>query len=123
MALPAGAPWLSLHIDTLLCIYNPVNRTWSGEREKQNVSQFLVPFKTELEGAGFQVINPDDNLFDHGGGSADYEAAAVITDARFEGCMSHGEYFTESGSVRGTGSMKIRLADFILSSNGRLLRG
>lgn len=107
MALPAGAPWLSLHIDTLLCIYNPVNSSWSGGREAQEVSPYLVPFKTELERARYKVVNPEDNLFDQDGGSADYEAAAVITDARIEGCVSNGAYFTESGSVRGNASIKI----------------
>ena len=107
MALPAGAPWLSLHIDTLLCIYNPVNRSWSGGRQAQEVSPYLVPFKAELERAGYKVVNPEDNLFDQEAGSADYEAAAVITDARIEGCMSNGAYFTESGSVRGNASIKI----------------
>ena len=107
MALPAGAPWLSLHIDTLLCIYNPVNKSWSGAREVQDVSQLRPPFKSELERAGYKVVSPDDNLFDQETGASDYQVAAVITDAHFEGCMSHGEYFTERGSVRGSGSMKI----------------
>lgn len=108
MALPAGAPWLSLHIDSVLCIYNPVNRSWPGGRVAQAVSPYLVPFKEEMQRAGYKAITAgEDNLFDTEAGSADYEIAAVITDAHFEGCMSHGEYFTESGSVRGNGSMKI----------------
>ena len=108
MALPAGAPWLSLHIDSILCIYNPVNRSWPGGRVAEAVSPYLVPFEEEMKRAGYKAITAgEDNLFDAEAGSADYEIAAVITDAHFEGCMSHGEYFTESGSVRGTGSMKI----------------
>lgn len=108
MALPAGAPWLSLHIDTLLCIYNPVSRTYPGGRLAQDVAPYLVPFKAELQRAGYRVVTPgEDNLFDEAAASADYEAAAVITDAQFEGCMSNGEYFTQSGSVRGSGTMKV----------------
>ena len=51
LALPAGALWLSLHIDTVLCIYNPVNETWNGEHRAQNVSSYAVPFKAEMEAA------------------------------------------------------------------------
>jgi serine protease Do len=60
-----------------------------------------------MERAGYQVTDAVDNLFDTETGASDYQVAAVITDAHFEGCISNGAYFTESGSVRGSGSMKI----------------
>ena len=45
-----------------------------------------MPFKTELTAAGYKVITPgEDNLFDPEAGSADYEAAAVITDEHSKG--------------------------------------
>ena len=108
MALPAGSPWLSLKVDPLLCIYNPVNSSWPGGRIEQEITPYFVPFKTELERAGYKVFTPgEDNLFDPEAGSSDYEAAAVITDAHVEGCVSDGAYFTNRGSVRGDGSMTI----------------
>ncbi len=107
MALPVGAPWLSFHVDTLLCIYHPVNASWSGARERLKISPYVPPFKAELEKAGYQVTDSVDDLFDEQTGASDYQVAAVITDAHFEGCISNGAYFTESGSVRGSGSMKI----------------
>jgi serine protease Do len=107
MALPAGAPWLSLTINHLVCVYSLTNRTWPGGREAQEVSPYAVPFKAQMESAGYRVVTPEDNLFDHEAGSADYQVAAVITDEHVEGCVSDGSYFMESGSVRGDASMKV----------------
>jgi len=108
LALPAGSLWLSLKTD-MLCVANPVTRTWPGGREAQNLPLYSVPFKAELEQAGYKVVTPgEDNLFDAQAGTADLEAAGVITDARIEGCISNGAYyFNERGSVRGTGSLKV----------------
>lgn len=108
MALPAGSPWLSLRPGTILCLNAPVIRNWTGGREVQEISPYFAPFKTELEHAGYKVVTPgEDNLFDAGADSADYEAAAVITDAHIEGCVSSGGYFSTAGDARGEGSMKI----------------
>jgi len=108
MALPAGWPWLSLRVGSLLCISPPVVKTWQGGRAAQELSAFTTPFKTELESAGYKVVTPgEDNLFDSNAGSADYEAAAVINGARFDGCVSNGAYFSNIGSVRGDGSLTI----------------
>jgi serine protease Do len=107
MALPAGAPWLSLKFG-LFCIDDPITKTWAGGREAQKLPPYLVPFKTELERAGYKAITPgEDDLFDPEAASSDYVVAAVITDAQIEGCVSEGGLFTDSGSVRGNGSMKI----------------
>jgi serine protease Do len=108
LALPAGSLWLSLKTD-MLCVTNPITRTWPGGREAQQLPLYAAPFKADLERAGYKVITPgEDNLFDAEAGSADYEAAAVITDAHIDGCISNGAYyFNERGSVRGTGSMKV----------------
>jgi S1-C subfamily serine protease len=92
----------------LLCLANPYTQTWSGGREPQALPLYAAPFKAELERAGFKVITPgQDNLFDYEAGAADYEAAAVISDARIEGCVSNGELFTERGSVRGNASLTV----------------
>jgi serine protease Do len=108
LSLPAGAPWLSLGVGTLFCISTPNVQTWAGGRVSQELSPYYTPFKTELERAGYKVITPgEDNLFDREAGSADYEVAAVISDAHIEGCVMNGAYFTDKGSVRGSGSMKI----------------
>jgi serine protease Do len=107
MSLPAGAPWLSLKINRLVCVYDLTNRTWPGGRVAQEISPYVVPFKTELERLGYRVVTPEDNLFDHEGGSSDYQVAAVITEEHVEGCVSDGSYFMEKGGVRGDASMKI----------------
>ncbi len=108
MALPAGAPWLSLRVGNLLCIDSPTTKTWPGGRIEQDISPYSVPFKAEMQRAGYDVVTPgEDNLFDRESGSADYEAAAVITDAHIEGCVGDGAYFTDKGSVRGDATMTI----------------
>jgi len=107
MALPAGAPWLTLKTG-LLCIAGAYSRTWPGGRETQDLPPYAAAFKAELERAGYKVVTPgEDNLFDHDGGSADYEAAAVITDAHVDACVSNGELFTERYSVRGEGTIAL----------------
>ena len=104
--IPVGTPYVSLKFGGL-CISNPINRTWVDGRAAQKISPYYAPFRTELEQAGFKVVIPgEDNLFDPESGSADYEAAAVITDEHVDGCVSVGIY-TEKGSVRGNGTMTI----------------
>jgi S1-C subfamily serine protease len=107
-ALPAGTPWLSLKHGGLICIYNPYTESASGERQKQDPSAYAPPFKTELERAGYKVVTAgEENLFDAAASSSDYQAAAVITDARIDGCVSLGGLSSDRGSVRGDSSMKI----------------
>ena len=110
VALPAGAPWLSLRIGSTICVGNPVVRTGTDGRVSQTLSPYSAAFKTELEGAGYKVVTPgEDNLIDEETGSAELEAAAVITDEHIEGCVSKGRFFFASSraSVRGNSSMKI----------------
>lgn len=107
MALPAGEQWLSLRDSGSLCIRTRRVETWSGGRVAQDLAPYFVPFKTEMERAGYKVITPgEDNLFDPGSASADYEVAAVITSARIDGCVSAGWVFS-NGDVRGEGQAKI----------------
>lgn len=107
-ALPAGTPWLSLRPGTLLCMNAPYTRSASGEREKQDPSAYAPSFKSELARAGYKVVTAgEDNLFDPESSSADYQAAAVITDLHIDGCISQGSPFAERGSVRGDSSMKV----------------
>jgi serine protease Do len=106
-ALPVGAPWLSLRIDAF-CFAPPRVLTWTGGREQQKLSIYTDPFKMEMERAGYKVVTPDeDNLFDPQAGSADYEAAAVITDEHINGCQSVGGLFDNPGDIKGESSMKI----------------
>ena len=106
MALPAGNPWLTLHTGSL-CFKFPHTYTWDGSREEQDIAPYATVFKTELERAGFKVVTPgEDNLFEHGA-AADYEAAAVITEAHIDGCMTRGGLVTERGDIRGNASLKI----------------
>ena len=105
--MPAGTPWLTLKFD-ILCFRHPVTQTWSQGRAAQNPSPYSVPFKTELERAGFKVVTPGaENVFDDSGASADYQVAAVITDEHVDGCMADGQYFTDRGAVRGQSDMKV----------------
>ena len=108
-ALPAGTPWISLRTASF-CGGLPITRTWTAGRARQAVSAYAPAFKAELEKAGYKVITPgEDNLFDPEAASADYEAAAVITDERIEGCVRTGGLLTKGnrGDVRGDSSMKI----------------
>jgi serine protease Do len=109
LAIPAGTPWLSLKRGGgLFCIYDGINRTASGEREPQDASAYAPSFKAELARAGYKaVIAGEDNLFEPNAAASDYQAAAVITDARVDGCITDGSLFTARGGVRGDASMKI----------------
>jgi len=74
------------------------------------LSGYAAAFKRELEIAGYKVVTPgEDNLFDPEAASADYEAAAVITDEHIDGCFSYGGLWVKSyaGDVQGDSSMKI----------------
>ena len=107
VALPAGAPWLSLGTGAL-CAYGPVVQTWTGGRVPQALPPYAAAFKKELEQTGYKVVTPgEDNLFDPGAGAADYEAAAVITDEKINGCLMPASLFTHGGDVRGDSSMTI----------------
>jgi S1-C subfamily serine protease len=108
LALPAGTPWLSVRMGQGFCIYPPDVTSASGEREKQDVTAYAPSFKSELERAGYKVVTPgEENLFDPQASSADYQAAAVISDVRVDACVSRGGLFAAKGSVRGDSSMKI----------------
>jgi serine protease Do len=76
----------------------------TGGRVSQDLPPYAIAFKTELERAGYKVVTPDqDNLFDPGSASANYEAAAVITDEHIEGCADR----RDVNDVKGDSSMKI----------------
>jgi hypothetical protein len=105
--LPAGTAYLYVKFTSSFC-NRGVTKTWTDGRVAQQVSPFLPSFKAELTGAGYKVVTPgEDNLFDADGASADYEAAAVITNQHVEGCMSTGTFFNERGEMKGTGTMTI----------------
>jgi serine protease Do len=118
MDLPAGTPWLSMRTD-VFCMQTPIDRTWTGGREPQDLSPFSASFKTELDKAGYKVVTPGEtDLFDENLGASDYEAAAVITDERIHACQKKSGEFghlrelfsgEEHGrsDVKGDGSMTI----------------
>jgi serine protease Do len=61
-----------------------------------------------LEKAGYKVITPgEDNLFDPEAASADYEAAAVITSIKINGCIAALPPFNSASKIRGDASMTI----------------
>ena len=108
MALPAGTPWLSMKWG-LICDEDHVVRNASGGREPQELPPYTAAFKTELERAGYKVVSSDENLFGQDAGSADYQVAAVVTEARINACLSRGGFLSPGnlGDARGDGVMKI----------------
>jgi S1-C subfamily serine protease len=108
MALPAGMPWLSMRMN-LLCGREDVVRSASGGHEPQDLPPYAAAFKTELERAGYKVVSSGENLFDREVVAADFQVAAVITDARIVACVSEGKLLSAGnlGDARGDGSMKI----------------
>jgi S1-C subfamily serine protease len=108
MALPAGTPWLSLS-SGLFCDLNSAVRNATGGRDPQNLPPYTAAFRTELERGGYKVVSSDENLFDPEAGAADYQVAAVVTDAHVVACVSNGRMLDPGnlGDARGDGSMKI----------------
>jgi S1-C subfamily serine protease len=109
--MPAGTPYMTIKSSKAFCL-GGTSRTWVGGRQAQQVSPFATPFKTGLEGAGYKVVTPgEDNLFDEEGSTADYEAAAVITDEHVDACMIVLSgllgSMMEKGDVRGSASMTV----------------
>lgn len=109
MALPAGANWLRFfsNFDYTRCSDRlVVSKNWPGGHEAQGLAPFASAFKDELEKAGYKVITPgQDNVFDGETSTADYEAAAVITDANFHGCIN--DVRKDEGGVKGEGHLTI----------------
>jgi serine protease Do len=108
MALPAGTPWLSLRMG-MLCAKDDAVRNATGGRDPQDLPPYSTAFKTEMERAGYKIVSSDENLFDREAGAADYQVAAVVTDAHIVACMSSGGMLSPGnlGDARGDGFMKI----------------
>jgi serine protease Do len=108
MALPAGTPWLRMRIG-IFCANDNVVRNATGGHDPQDLPPYTAAFKTEFERAGYKVVTSDENLFDPAVGSADYQVAAVITDAHVLACLSTGGilHAGEMGDARGDSAMKI----------------
>lgn len=99
---------MSLGVGSITCTPQPDLKGWTGGRVDHELAPFSGPFKTEMERAGYKVVTPGtDNLFDSGSGSADYEAAGVITSAFVEGCINPGGLLNGPAGIRGDGSLKI----------------
>ena len=106
IGLPPDTAWLTLR-HTIFCV-NPLIDKWPGGRIAQRLPPYYVPFQTELERAGYKVVTPgEDNLFNEESGSADYEAAAVVTDQHVDGCGAVGNTFVGDEDITGEGTMKI----------------
>lgn len=107
-ALPTGANWANL-TNSLFGFCSSgvgVTRTWAGGRESQELAPYSARFKAELEKAGYKVVTPgEDNVFDAESGSADYEAAAVITDIALKGCIAQDPAI--KGAVKGQSVMRV----------------
>ncbi len=117
MALPAGAPLMSMRHDAF-CIGRSEDKIWGGGRVAQDLPPYSAAFKREMEGAGYKVITPGEaDLFDEHLGAADYEVAAVITDAHMNACSSSrgmlgrllrgDDPLVSQNAVRGDGSMSV----------------
>ena len=108
MAIPAGTPWLSIRLGLACLLDNDVRRA-TGGREPQDLPPYTAAFKTELERAGFKAVADDDLFNREETGAADYQVAAVITDAHVVACASRGGLLSGNklGDARGTGSMKV----------------
>ena len=107
VAIPPGTPWLSLGQGPL-CL-KPTTQAWNGNRAPQDLAPFAQAFKDEVQRAGYKAVTQEDNLFQPDAtASADYEVAAVITDAHIRGCT--GGLFTGGGpgAVRGDANMIVQ---------------
>ena len=113
MALPAGTPWFSLNAEPGLSYGHSGSARDPGGRDPQDLPPYSAVFKTEFERAGFKVVVDDDLFNRESSGAADYQVAAVITDALANACMSTGGILSagKKGDVSGTGSLKVDLAD------------
>lgn len=62
-----------------------------------------------MERAGYKVVDSDENLFDRDVASADFQVAAVISQARVIACVSDGKMFSGGnlGDARGEGTMSV----------------
>jgi len=110
LALPTGTAWLSVGTNPLNCSA-PIVQTWTAGRTPQDLPPYADAFKKALEQAGYKVVTPNDNVFSEeaNSGSADYEAAAIITDELVHGCRSGGGIFGggNPGDISGTATMWI----------------
>lgn len=104
--MPPGTVWVSLGFG--FCVGAPYKKAWTKGREQEPVSMYAPSFKAGLEKAGYKVITPgEDNLFDAETGSADYQAAAVITNIKIDGCIATLPPFNSASPIRGDSSMTI----------------
>lgn len=106
--IPSGTPWLSLKTG-LLCVAHPIEQSWTKGRVALNLSAYLDPFRKALEGAGYKVVTPgQDNLFEESANTADYEAAAIVTDEHIDGCTGATNIWRPVDAVRGESTMKVQ---------------
>lgn len=84
--LPAGEVYATMGYGVFCG--NTVSQVWRGGREPSpNFPFYQQIFKTEMEAAGYKVVTPgQDNLFDPGSGTSDYEIAGVLTGMHATGC-------------------------------------
>jgi hypothetical protein len=108
MAIPAGTPRLSIRLGLACLLDNDVRRA-TGGRDPQDLPPYTAAFKTELERAAFKAVADDDLFNREETGAADYQVAAVITDAHVVACASRAGLLSGNklGDARGTGSMKV----------------
>ena len=108
MALPVGTPWLHLRL-SVTCLGDSDVRRATGGREPQDLPPYSSAFKTEFERAGFKVVADDDLFNRESSEAADYQVAAVITDAQVIACVSSGGLLSpgKKGDAKGNGSMKV----------------
>lgn len=109
MALPAGTPWFSISFG-LFCLVPASVTHATGAREPQPLPPYTAAFNTELQKAGLKPVADDDLFNREDAGAADYQVAAVVTDARIFACAEGREAATltaTTGNASGTGSMNV----------------
>ena len=112
MALPAGTPWFQIRqfpCRSMVGALSEVTRKATGGRDSQDLPPYTAVFKTELEKAGLKVVADDDLFNREDTAAADYQVAAVVSDAKADACVSNGSLLSpgKRGDVSGTGSMKV----------------
>ena len=106
LEMQSGTPYLSLRSSN--CLFSDRVVSATGGREPQSLPPYTAVFNAELKKAGFNATADDDLFNEADRGRSDYQAGAVITDAKIRACMGDGSIFGAKGEASGgTGTMTV----------------